>query len=119
MLGSFLAVFIGKEMWDGVQRKDLPLEQRRATNQSFVRFLGWFFLGLLALGVFGGLAQSAFGQTSTFRDASGRVTGYATTNNAGTVYSNSLGQNTGRSTTNNTGTTFYNSRGQQTGRISK
>lgn len=54
-------------------------------------------------------------ERTTFRDSSGRVTGWATTNNVGTQFYNSNGQNTGRATTNNVGTTFYNSAGRVTG----
>ena len=116
-LGTLLAVVIGKAVYDGSKSK-LPTEQQRKVNQHFTKFVAVPF-GVFA--ILGLLMHAAFGQTSqhTFRDSSGRVMGYSTTNNAGTVYRNDRGQTTGRSTTNSTGTTFYNSRGQQTGRISK
>jgi hypothetical protein len=119
-LGTLLAVVIGKAVYDGSKSK-LPPEQQKAINQHFIKCVGWFFFWFLMVGgLIGGIADlvsPAHGQTSqqTFRDSSGRVTGYATTNNAGTVYRNSLGQNTGRAVTNNAGTTFYNERGQVTG----
>jgi hypothetical protein len=115
LLGTILAVVIGKAVWEGSKSK-LPAEQQKAVNQHFTRYVALPFGVFVIIGL---LVNAAFGQTTTFRDANGRVTGYATTNNAGTVYRNSLGQNTGRAVTNNAGTTFYNSRGQQTGRMSK
>ena len=53
----------------------------------------------------------------TFRDASGRVTGWATTNNSGTTYYDSSARNVGRSTTNNTGTTYRDNMGRVTGSV--
>jgi hypothetical protein len=114
-LGTLLAVVIGKAVYDGSKSK-LPTDQQKAVNRHFTKWVALPFGVLVFISV---MMHAAFGQTQTFRDANGRVTGYATTNNAGTVYRNSLGQNTGRAVTNNAGTTFYNSRGQQTGRMSK
>ena len=55
-------------------------------------------------------------QPETFRDASGRVTGWAITNNSGTQFYNNMG-NTGRSTTNTTGTTYRDNMGRVTGSV--
>ena len=55
----------------------------------------------------------------TFRDANGRETGRAVTNNVGTQFYDASGRNVGRSTTNNAGTTYYNNLGQQTGRSNR
>jgi len=119
-LGTILAVVIGKAVWDGSKSK-LPPAKQREVNQDFGRFLGWAVIGFMALAMLAGAIDKAFSQTSqhTFRDSSGRVMGYSTTNNAGTVYRNERGQTTGRSVTNSAGTTFYNSRGQQTGSMRK
>jgi hypothetical protein len=110
-LGTLLAVVIGKAVYDGSKSK-LPTDRQKEVNQHFTK---WAALPFGVLVLISMMMHAAFGQTHTFRDANGRVTGYATTNNAGTVYRNSLGQNTGRSSTQNGTTTFYNSRGQQAG----
>jgi fucose permease len=118
-LGTLLAVVIGKAVYDGSKSK-LPPEQQKAVNRHFTKYVVLPFIVFGVIVFLISLVSSAFAQTTqqTFRDSSGRVTGYATTNNAGTVYRNSLGQNTGRAVTNNAGTTFYNERGQVTGRSS-
>lgn len=113
-LGTLLAVIIGKAVYDGSKSK-LPAEQQKAVNRHFTKYVVLPFIALGVIVFLISLVSSAFAQQHTFRDSSGRVTGYATTNNAGTVYRNPLGQNTGRAVTNNAGTTFYNERGQVTG----
>ena len=55
-------------------------------------------------------------ERQTFRDANGRVTGWATSNGkGGTTFYDASARNTGRSVTSNGVTTFYNNLGQQTG----
>jgi len=58
-------------------------------------------------------------QSVTIRDANGRETGRAVTNNVGTQFYDASGRNVGRSVTNNAGTTYYNNLGQQTGRSNR
>jgi hypothetical protein len=123
MWGTFIALLLAEDMIKGVNRKDLPREQRVKTNQDFISFLGWLFLGLLAFGMIGGLIQlisPAFSQTTqrTYQDSMGRNVGRSSTDTRGnTTFYNERGQNTGRSSTQNGTTTIYNERGQQTGTI--
>ena len=64
------------------------------------------------------LASEALAQSrETFKDANGRVVGWATTNNAGTVYYDASARRTGRSTSDSKGnTTYYDAMGRNTGR---
>jgi YD repeat-containing protein len=56
-------------------------------------------------------------QRETFKDANGRVTGWATTNNVGTQFYDSSARNVGRSVTGSNGsTTSYDASGRVTGR---
>ena len=59
MWGTIIALILAKDAIDGVNRKDLPREQQVATNQDFLRFLGWFFLGLFVFAI-GGYDQRGF-----------------------------------------------------------
>lgn len=63
------------------------------------------------------LAHSAAHAQTTFRDASGRQTGTATTSSNGTTtFRDSFGRQTGTATTNGNGTTtFRDGSGRQTG----
>ncbi len=68
----------------------------------------------LALGL---LATTASAQTSTtFRDASGRTTGTATTSGSTTTYRDSSGRTTGTATTTGNQTTIRDSGGRVIGR---
>ena len=124
MWGTFIALLLAEDTIKGVNRKDLPREQRVKTNQDFISFLGWFFLGLLAFGMICGLVglfvNPAHSQTinRTYQDSMGRNVGRSSTDTRGnTTFYNERGQNTGRSSTQNGTTTIYNERGQQTGTI--
>jgi hypothetical protein len=88
-------------------------KRKRASKKAMAGAVMAFIAAMMMAHV-----ETTHAQTQTFRDANGRETGRAVTNNVGTQFYNAQGQNTGRAVTNNAGTTFYNSSGQITGRSS-
>jgi hypothetical protein len=67
------------------------------------------------------MTMAASAQSTTFRDASGRTTGTATTNaNDITTFRDSSGRTTGTASTNTNGiTTFRDSSGRTTGTVTR
>ena len=75
------------------------------------------FIPPAALALALALSSAAAAQTTSFHDASGRVTGKATTRNGATTFYDSAGRVTGKARTNAEGTTtFYDAAGRVTGK---
>lgn len=90
-------------------------EKKRRSKKKAMAVACWIASAMMLISA---TVDHVSAQTQTFRDANGRETGRAVTNNVGTQFYNAQGQNTGRAVTNNAGTTFYNSSGRMTGRSS-